>query len=62
MIEELKPCPFCGGAGMVYSIYARGKKVYKAMCGARVDCCCLLNDWDSPEEAVLVWNKRNEET
>jgi Lar family restriction alleviation protein len=60
---ELKPCPFCGGKPKVYDIYkkhvdADTRKVWKVMCGARVDCCALLNDFDTPEEAADAWNRR----
>lgn len=60
---ELKPCPFCGGKPKIYNIYknyadADTRKVWKVMCGARVDCCALLNDFDTPEEAADAWNRR----
>ena len=45
---------------MVYEVMTRGQKRYKAMCGARVDCCLILNDYASPEEAADAWNRRFE--
>ena len=58
-----KPCPFCGGLPHFYQIYERGGYVWKVMCGGsdgkRVDCCAILNDWPTQEEAITAWNKRN---
>ncbi len=58
-----KPCPFCGGLPYFYQIYERGGYVWKVMCGGsdgkRVDCCAILNDWPTQEEAITAWNKRN---
>lgn len=62
MTEQLKPCPFCGGKPYFYQIYSRGKgskQVWKVMC-EHVDCCAILNEWDTQEEAVNAWNKRTE--
>lgn len=61
MIEVIKPCPFCGGKPNFYQIYSGGvnsKKVWKVMCGARVDCCAILNEWDTKEQAAEAWNSR----
>lgn len=67
MTEQLKPCPFCGGKPNFYQIYTHGKgskKVWKVMCGGengkRVDCCAILNEWNTQEEAANAWNKRTE--
>lgn len=54
----LKPCPFCGGEPYFFEIYVRGQKVWKVMCGKRVDCCAILNDYNSQEEAAIAWNNR----
>ena len=59
MTEKLKPCPFCGGLPKFYEIYANGAKVWKVMCGKRVDCCAILNEYDTQEEAAEAWNKRS---
>ena len=57
-----KPCPFCGGLPHFYQIYERGGYVWKVMCGGsdgkRVDCCAILNDWPTKEEAITAWNSR----
>lgn len=58
MAEKLKACPFCGGEAKVYQSMAYGRTVWKVMCGARVDCCLLLNDFDTREEAFNAWNRR----
>ena len=50
----------CGGEGMIYTIFSRGRTRYKAMCGNSVECCGLFNDWLTPEEARDGWNKRYE--
>lgn len=59
MSEKLTPCPFCGGKPYFYEIYSAGRKVWKVMCGERVDCCAILNEWATQEEAAQAWNKRN---
>ena len=59
MTEPLKPCPFCGGQPYFYEIYSAGRKVWKVMCGKRVDCCAILNEWNTQKEAAEAWNKRN---
>ena len=56
MTNELKPCPFCGGLPKIYEIYTHGAKVWRVMCGARVDCCAILNDFNTQDEAIAVWN------
>jgi len=61
-VKGLKPCPFCGGPGMVYKILDHKRYVYKVMCGARVNCCGLYNSWLTPEAARDGWNKRNGKT
>ena len=67
MNEKLKPCPFCGGQPKIYDIVRRyvddepgvpPRKRWKVMCGARVDCCAILNDYASPQEAAQAWNRR----
>ena len=59
MTEKLKPCPFCGGLPKFYEIYTNGAKVWKVMCGKRVDCCAILNDYSTKEEAAKAWNTRS---
>ena len=59
MSETLAPCPFCGGMPYFYEIYSDGRKVWKVMCGKRVDCCAILNDYSTKEEAAKAWNTRS---
>ena len=58
MDKELKPCPFCGGKPYFYQIHVEYGKVWKVMCGARMDCCAILNDYKTQEEAADGWNRR----
>lgn len=58
LLLEAKPCPFCGGKAKFYQIGKEYGIVWKVMCGARVDCSTLLNDFDTLEEAIGAWNKR----
>ena len=56
-VTELKPlraCPFCGGKAKVYQA---GFNVWKVMCD-KLNCGTLVNDWNTPEEAIAAWNKR----
>lgn len=65
-VDEVKVCPFCGGKPHIHSVYKNYVDMYdeepvlrwKIMCGARVDCCTILNDYASPEDAIKDWNKR----
>lgn len=60
MSKTLSPCPFCGGNPYFYQITVRYKdtKVWRVMCGSRVDCCAILNDYDTQEQAADAWNHR----
>ena len=53
-LEALRPCPFCGGKAKVYSI---SRHTWRATCNA-LDCCHLMHDWETPEEAIAGWNRR----
>ena len=55
--EWLKPCPFCGKKVKLY-VSANGKG-YNASC-RNTECRILVitEAFDSPEEAIRVWNKR----
>ena len=66
-MEQLKVCPFCGGQPKIYDILRQYVddgpgtppcKVWRVMCGARVDCCAILNDFASPQDAIAAWNRR----
>ena len=64
MEAEIKPCPFCGGRPKFYKVtvwyvdtedYAER---WRVVCGARVDCCYLVNDFATEQEAITAWNRR----
>lgn len=44
-MEELKPCPFCGGEAVAFSEDAgwnsSGQNVYRAYCGCKNDDCAI---------------------
>ena len=51
-MDELKPCPFCGGT-------ARMREIPVHLFFAHCDCCLVETDcYDSEEEAANVWNSR----
>lgn len=54
-IKPLRPCPFCGGKAKVYQ---SGVNVWRVMC-KQLNCGTLACDWDTPEEAIAAWNRRN---
>lgn len=61
-MNELKPCPFCGGDGS-FTIDTVEKTVYGSCwtCGARGSGVWYKEDYPSVEEvkkAVRAWNRR----
>ena len=57
-MTKLLPCPFCGGAGKTYTDVQEDGKVWRVMCGARVDCALLLAHFQTEEDAIAAWNTR----
>lgn len=58
--EQLKPCPFCGGKARLYNRFGW----WYVACGTMRDKCkvdCSTIQFDSPDKAVEVWNKRGGE-
>lgn len=52
--DELKPCPFCGGAAS-YRLYYGGR--YRVHCN---ECGCHLEGlFDTESEAGAAWNNRH---
>lgn len=57
--EQLKPCPFCGGAGAVYDLdHDRAGTYWIAACNN--ESCAYEGHFDKPSrtEAVAAWNTR----
>lgn len=53
---ELKPCPFCGGVGRVYTFdHGDGVPAYNIMCRT---CALDMGHFESMEELAGVWNRR----
>ncbi len=69
-MEELKPCPFCGGeAHVVHGVYRDGgyiehaAYVQCAKCGARTDEVSeCMPEMRVHDMAVSIWNRRAERT
>lgn len=65
-VDELKPCPFCGGEAEVFDyniaceIYEDDEDgfiaPYTVQC--KRQCCFLGKDYETKEEAIEVWNRR----
>ena len=55
-MEELKPCPFCGGEAEIRRWHVFGRK-----CHVTVQCKkCKANsgDWHNKKRAIDGWNRR----
>ena len=63
MMEELKPCPFCGGeAGIVHGDLGRnGSRVICKSCGGSTDFFCISTRYSSDKKAADAWNAREDE-
>lgn len=59
-MDELKPCPFCGGEAEILTAESmHGGNLYGVMC----DCCAGRADvYDTEAEAIEAWNTRAERT
>lgn len=54
-IEDLKPCPFCGGKAKLY--YSNACSTWSVRC--EENGCCVTNLLElSKEQAVNLWNGR----
>jgi Lar family restriction alleviation protein len=52
-MKQLKPCPFCGGDGMLYDTSQFG--LFIAWCN---NCGVDTDPYDTREEAIAAWNQR----
>ena len=58
-MDNLKPCPFCGGKAEIIKTHLFGKTVgYMAGCK---NCWCELRIYTSKQNAVKAWNRRKGE-
>lgn len=59
-MDELKPCPFCGGEAEIYEYDPCGQcdfhEPYTVQCKA--ECCFLGKDFANREDAAKAWNRR----
>ena len=55
-MDELKPCPFCGGPAS-YKVWSD----HEYHCVECFDCSIEMNYFDSKQEAVDFWNRRTPE-
>ena len=53
-MEELKPCPFCGGVAVFNEDKFKHGTVYSVYC----DVCCAEIAGLKKQEVVKVWNRR----
>ena len=65
MIEELKPCPFCGGEAKIFAYNNGGMcvKCTKCSCQTESDSDVCYADWKRCsvfERVIEVWNRRIE--
>ena len=57
-MDELKPCPFCGGTPYIQSRpTARKTKIYSVKC----KCGAMHKFKDRRHKAIEVWNRRAED-
>lgn len=56
-MEQLKPCPFCGGNADLYSITIgfNEERVFYIQCDK---CLSRSGKWGKKENAIDMWNRR----
>lgn len=62
-MEELKPCPFCGGEAHVKEVVSACETLYTVGCSNPE--CMGYETWllkPTKEEAIAAWNRRAERT
>lgn len=60
-MEQLKPCPFCGGKAEVvpHKFFSEALKAWKVDCYV-VECknCHTAQYWGTEKQAIEAWNRR----
>ena len=55
LLNELKPCPFCGGEAEMLNY---SPKEWLVVCPV---CCGMVERWcETKEEAITQWNRRTD--
>lgn len=55
-MDELRPCPFCGGKADIHYAYTWGlQNQYEVRCDL---CPCAMGVHGSEQEAIEEWNRR----
>ena len=60
-VNDLKPCPFCGGEAYVKTWWGGGtigRYVNRVQCKK---CRCNSGDWMQKPKAIEAWNRRVED-
>lgn len=61
MIEKLKPCPFCGGMGVLNNEECRTVSYVKCLtCGAETGLVKVSAEYSSDDKAIEAWNRRSD--
>ena len=63
-MNELKPCPFCGGKAILWvnQMYPEMRSYIQCMkCGAKTDEFMISTNFSSDDRAAEAWNRRAEE-
>ena len=62
-MEELKPCPFCGGDAMVSNVtrkYLLGGETEDRFAISCISCGANGGDKKTKEECIEIWNRRTD--
>ncbi len=55
-MTELKDCPFCGREARIWIAPCN----IKIACKSQVECAAQVGPYDTEEEAITAWNRREE--
>lgn len=60
--QELKPCPFCGGKGMMQDVsFSDGRQQGDPAYVKCIQCHARVSMWDKYDEATAAWNRRTDQ-